>query len=119
MRAELKSLHSPDVDLESYSPADPLCFGFLLQASIGPEGQGGAESFDIQVCTPRWLIDQHDRMGSMDVIFGTHMMIVFSYDLHKIRGALERYCKRCVGDDWQKIAIKLARIGAWEYEDYH
>ena len=119
MRAELKSLHSPDIDLESFVPIDPSCFGFLLQAMIGPEGQDGAESFDIQICTPKWLLDRHDRNLCPSVVFGMHKMIVFSYDLRQIHGAIQHYCNRCVGEDWQFIVGKLARIGAWEFEDYH
>lgn len=119
MRAKLKALHSPDIDLETFSPDDPTNFGFLLQAMIGPEGQDGMESFDLEVCTPKWLMDRHLHGASPEVIFGMHMILVFSYDLHQIRGALERYCERCVGDDWPTLTTKLARLGAWEFEDYH
>ncbi len=119
MRAKLKALHSPDVDLDTFSPSDPTCFGFLLQAMIGPEGQDGSESFDIEVCTPKWLLERHGRGACPDVVLGTHMMFVFSYDLGQIRAALERYCERCFGDDWQELTQKLARLGAWEFEAYH
>jgi hypothetical protein len=119
MKAKLKSLHSPDVDLASFSPVDPTNFGFLLQAMIGPDGQEGAESFEIQVCTPKWLVDRHEQGVFPDIILGMYMMFVFSYDLRQISRTLERYCERCVGDNWQALAAKLARLGAWEYEDYH
>lgn len=119
MRAKLKALHSPDVDLETFSPADPTNFGFLLQAMIGPEGQDGADSFDIEVCTPKWLMDQHTLGASPDVVWGMNRMFVFIYDLRQIRGALDRYCERCVGEDWPALVAKLAKIGAWEFENYH
>lgn len=119
MRAELKSLHSPDIDLDTFRPDDPSKFGFLLQAMIGPEGEDGAESFDIQVCTPQWLLDRHSQGECPNVIFGAQMMVVFSYDLSQVLGALKHYCQKCVGKDWQTLASKLSRLGAWEFEDYH
>ena len=116
MRAELKSMHSPDIDLPTFWPEKPDSFGFLMQVMIGPEGQEGTESFDIQVCTPKWLIEKHKPD---DVLFGTHMLIVFEYDVQRIQGFIQRYCQRCIGNSWQDIVPKLARIGGWEFEDYH
>lgn len=118
MRAELKSLHSPDVDLESFVPAESSNFAFLLQAEIGPEGGEAADTFSFEVCTPEWLVDQHENQGSPDVVLGAHKLLVFSYDLGQIRAFLSRYCERCVGETWPKIAERLSRIGAWEFTDY-
>jgi hypothetical protein len=118
MRAELKGLHSPDVDLTSFAPVDPLSFRFLLQAMIGTEGTDGAESFDFDVCTPGWLISQHSQGNYPGAIFGRHMLIVFSYDLNAIKGATAHYCRRCIANDWEALAEKLARIGHWEFEDF-
>lgn len=116
MRAELKSLHSPDIDLTTFWPEENDCFGFLLQAMIGPEGQEGADSFDIQVCTPKWILRKY---SVTDVIFGMHMLIVFEYDLYRIREVIQNYCQRCIGDSWQEITPQLAKMGAWEFEGYH
>jgi hypothetical protein len=115
MRAQLKRLHSPDIDIDTYKPEDTTNFGFLLQAMIGPEGQDSEESFDIQVCTPDWLKSQH---SASEAVFGRHMLIVFEYDKHRIEQAIARYCERCVGNDWQEIAERLGRIGQSEFEDY-
>jgi hypothetical protein len=119
MRAKLKALHSPDIDLEAFSPTDPTSFGFLLQAMIGPEDQDGAESFDIEVCTPKWLMERQQSGAAPAVVLGTHMMFVSCFDLGQIRGELDRYCERCVGADWAALANKLASLGAWEFQDYH
>lgn len=119
MRAQLKSLHSPDVDLESFVPEDSKNFGFLLQAMIGPEGEDKSESFDIQVCTPGWLLERKERNVIPDVILGLHQVIVFSFDLQKITGALDHYCRNCVADDWAGLTAKLKCLGAWEFEGYH
>ncbi|HTH49798.1 MAG TPA: immunity 8 family protein [Candidatus Limnocylindria bacterium] len=113
MRAQLKHLHSPDVDLREYRPAEVDNFSFLLQAMIGPEGTDASESFDIVVCTPKWLSSSRN-----DPLWGRHMMIVLNYDLGKIRQIISSYCSSCVGNDWQSIASLLSRIGKWEFEDY-
>lgn len=115
MRAELKFLHSPDVDLDSYYPEDPSNFSFLLQAMIGIEGKDGHDSFDIMVYTPQWLLQHHN---DSDVVFGRHTLIVFDYDIGRLRAAISRYCEYTFGDDWLEIAERLARIGYWEFEDY-
>jgi len=114
MRAELKSIHSPDVDLSGFWPDDPTCFGFLLQAFVGPENEVGEDSFSFTICTPRWLeVEYRDR-----VTFGANHIIVTEYDLPKIKAHLARYCERCVGDTWSEVAAKVARVGRWEFEDY-
>jgi hypothetical protein len=112
----LKRLHSPDaLDLESFSPADPTCFSFLLQAMFGPEDSEGEESFDIVVCTPRWLASEVERKGLVD---GRHHLVVSQFDLAQIRSFLAGYAKNCAGNTWQEAAIKLSRLGKWEFEDY-
>lgn len=115
MRAELKEIHSPDIELESFWPEDTKNFGFYLEAMIGPEGQEGEESFGFQVCTPAWL---ETHYSETDVLFCRHMIIVFEYDVSRIKSSLSNYCERCFGETWQDIANALARIGHWEFEDY-
>jgi len=112
----LKRLHSPDVfDLKLFSPADPSCFSFLLQAMFGIEGDDGEESFDVVVCTPFWLAREVERKGTVD---GRHHLIVRTFDLDLIRSFLIGYAKTCTGKTWQEVAIKLSRLGKWEFEDY-
>jgi hypothetical protein len=114
MRAALKRLHSPDVDLSSYWPDDESNFGFLLQAFIGPENESGEESFGFTVCTPRWL----ESKAEGRIMFGAHHLIVAEYDLNAIEQHLNRHCERCIGATWQEVAMKLARVGLWEFENY-
>lgn len=86
---QLKGLYSPDVDLDSYRPDEADCFGFLLQAFFGPSDGAGRESFDILVCTPKWL----DREIGEDA-------------------------QRCSAADWEEAARRLGQLGRWEFEDY-
>jgi Immunity protein 8 len=85
MRAELKRLHSPDVDLESFSPEQPENFGFLVQAMVGPEGEDVEESFDFQICTPEWL---RPRLAEQGTMFGRFLIIVAGYNLTDVSSAI-------------------------------
>jgi len=115
MNAKLKQLYSLDFDLTTYFPPDSYNFGFWLRAMIGPTNQDGEESFDIFICTPEWLKTNH---ALSDVVWGRHFLIVFEYNLENIKQAISRYCVRCTGSSWQEVAIKLSRMGYWEFEDY-
>lgn len=116
MNAEIKLIYSLEIDdLESYSPDEPDCFGFSLRLIAGPQAQPGEESFDIQVCTPRWLLRHFPRE---EVIVGRHFLIVFEYNFPRIRGKIEKFCERCTGETWNEVASKLSRLGYWEFEDY-
>ena len=116
MIAELKRLHSPDIyDLPSYVPEVSDNFGLLLQAMIGPKGTDGEESFDVQVCTPKWLLSHHD---ATDVVLGRHYLIVFEYNYGRLVKLISSYCNECSGQTWQEIAARLGELGKWEFENY-
>lgn len=116
MEAELKRLHSPDIfDLEKYRPEDSESFCFLLQAFVGPKGEEGEESFDIEVCTPKWLATHFD---SDEVTIGQHYLIVREFNYKKISSAIEKFLNHCSGEDWKEVAGKVSRLGRWEFEDY-
>lgn len=115
MRAKLKNLSSPDVELRSYWPEDESCFGFLIEAQIGPENENNADLFQIMVCTPDWIKTKYSERKA---IWGCHMLIVFEYDLTEIEATISRYVETCMANDWHGLATKLSRIGGWEFEDY-
>lgn len=101
MNAELKRVHSPYIqNLESYMSENPEKFGFLLQAMVGPEGEDVEESFDIEVCTPKWL---EENYGQEDVVVGRHHLIVREYDFARLIGVIKKYLKQCSGEDWAEV----------------
>ena len=115
MLSEVKSIMSTDIfDLDNYRSVDNENFSFSLTVSVGPKGETGAEFFEVDVCTPKWLLDnQYD-----DVISGKGKIIVFRCDMMRILNKVKALFDGCSGKDWQDIAIKLSRIGHWEFEDY-
>lgn len=117
MKAEIISLHSPDIhNLEEFQPEQSDNFGFLLQIIISPKGVEGGESFDTIVCTPKWLLDQHDQN---EILFGRQFIIVFKYDYIKLHEAINKYIQSIEGNDWDDIAKEMCKIGKWEFENYH
>jgi hypothetical protein len=116
MKAELRVLHSPDLDdLQHGSPPDPSNFGILVQAMIGPEDEEGEESFDIVVCTPTWMAN---KVAAEGYAWGRHHLLIPRYDYPTIRDAVRALCHSVEGSDWRGVATALARYGAWEFEDY-
>jgi hypothetical protein len=116
MQAVLKGLSSTDIaDVETYLPDEEDNFGFVLRAMVGPMDGEGEESFDIIVCTPRWLLEKY---GTSDVLLGLHKLIVFKYDYLRLRQFIEKYLMHCSGDTWQEIAEKVSLLGLWEFEGY-
>jgi hypothetical protein len=114
--AELKSIISPDIiDLKSYFPEDPESFSFMLQLLIGPKNQDGAESFQVEVCTPQWL-SQH--FAEEEIIIGRHYLIVFEYNYERLINRINKYLQLCSGETWKDVAEKVGRLGLWEFEDY-
>lgn len=116
MKAMIKNIFSPDVDmLETYQPEKNDEFSFLLQLIVGPEGEEGEEAFNIEVCTPKWIIAS---CNPEDIIVGRHRLIVLEYNYERLTHFLTDFCSRCIGDDWHQVVSKVSRLGHWEFEDY-
>jgi hypothetical protein len=115
MRAELRRLHSPDVDdLATWTPPGDG-WAILVQVLAGPAGGPGEESFDLTLCTPAWLAERAARDGVVD---GRHHLVVAGYDHGRLLAYLRRRVAACEGDDWDEVGAKLGRLGRWEFEDY-
>jgi hypothetical protein len=116
IQAEVKRLHSPDVyDLATYVPDDPENFAFLLQVMVGSAGADGEDSFDVIVCTPRWL---SDRLLPTKIMLGRHHLLVKQYDNTRLLQFLISFASGCRGATWEEVALRLGRLGKWEFEDY-
>jgi len=115
MHAEIRYLHTPDIDPGTFVPDDPERFAFLVQLIAGPAGEKGEESFDFEVCTPGWLREQARLEGPLN---GRHHVIIDTFNWPALQSYFQRLVNRCHGQDWHEIAAKLSRYGHWEFEDY-
>jgi hypothetical protein len=115
MQAALKGLYSDVTDLKTYCPTEENNFGVLVRVMVGPMDGQGEESFEVFVCTPRWLSEKY---SDAEILLGLHKLIVFRYDYMRIQQFIEKYLMRCTGDSWHEIALKVNLLGRWEFEDY-
>jgi hypothetical protein len=116
MKAQLKRLHSPDVrDLRIFEPQNPTNFQVFVQAMVGPEGDDSYESFDLIVCTPHWLAEKIAREGP---VLGLHHIVVAGFDYAELLKFIQGFCSSCEGESWKDVAVKVALLGRWEFEDY-
>jgi Immunity protein 8 len=114
VKAVLKSLHSPDVDLVTFRPATNV-FSILVQALIGPMEGDGQESFDFVLCSPAWLAEEAKRRS---VVWGRGHLIVQHYDCEELEKAVRELCANADGPTWPTVAARLSRFTWWEFADY-
>ncbi len=108
MKSEIKSIFSPDIDmdLKEYKPIKLNDFGLLLEIDVGIENEKGADIFNIMLCSPQWLTE---NFQSEEIVLGLHYIIMFEYNYDKLYKKLQELM--CIeGKDWDEIATKLSYI---------
>jgi Immunity protein 8 len=116
MRAEVKSIDTVDGEpLEARPPAQLDNFCVWVRAMVGPRGEEGQESFDIGVCTPKWLEERCQKDG---FALGRHYLVVDGYNVPFIKKIITKLIESYEGSTWPEVGAKVARIGYWEFEEY-
>ena len=115
MKAIVRAITSPDVDLDTYRSEQPEDDGVWIRLIAGPADGPGEESFDVLVCTPLWLRRAVTVDGRQD---GRHHLIVDPMNLKLAADYLRRRFEEADAADWPTLAEKLGRLGRWEFEDY-
>jgi hypothetical protein len=115
MRARVSVWTIEGDDLESVTPIEPPYAGQWIRVLAGPEGGPGEESFDLLVCTPTWLANE---VSNHVAIVGRHHLIVEKWDAARVREIVTDLFTREQGKDWDELALRLGRLGYWEFEDY-
>lgn len=116
MRCEIKQLINDQIDdLKVHVPELVDDFSLVVRMIVGEVGGIGEESFDLVVCTPKWLERKLRQTGPL---FGYHHLLVEYYDYDAIRVAIDRFVGNVEAENWQGIAAKLRLIGSWEFDEY-
>ena len=115
MKATVRDFHSPDADVETYVPADKSDDALFIQMFVGPSDGDGEESFDLIVCTPKWLRREVRAHGP---IIGRHYLVVDVLEIGPVLAFLRAQVDALAAPTWRELALKLGRIGKWEFEDY-
>ena len=109
---ELRGLTSPDLNA-GMLPADPRACCVQVDASIGPTGQPGAESFSFSVVTPAFLV----QSGSLPR-WGRGMLIVNEFSWGAVDRALTRLLSHASRKTWGEVAAALNADLVWEFDNY-
>ena len=114
MKAEIKAYERTDnEDLSSYEAEDKQVFGFTLLFSIGVKGQEGADYFEVDVASPRYLEHLIPQP-----FFLRHIILATDYNLPEAVTLVRKYVEALDGDSWEELAGKISRVARWEFEDY-
>ncbi|CAN5279492.1 immunity 8 family protein [soil metagenome] len=116
MRAQIKAILSPDVDLATFDPPDANDVSVFLQLLVGSAGGIGEESFQLTVMTPRAL-ERELHKGALPLL-GRHYVFVERWETSAVIGWLTESIQSIEGPTWHEVGEKVARIGWWEFEDY-
>jgi hypothetical protein len=109
-------------------PSDPTDFGFHAQVLIGETSNDLSDSFDVVVCSPRWMEGQvaagrweQFRGGGLraipdSVAVGAGIWFMQRWDRADFETALRAVCEQfSPGPDWGSLASRIGRLIPWEY----
>jgi hypothetical protein len=113
---EIKSLSSPDVDVDLWQPESVQDVCFLLEIEIGEACDERRDLFHVIVATPEGL-----RMWKCDeesIITDRATIIIAYFTWKNVHNAIENIVRQCTASDWSQSVLRLQRYFRWEYEDY-
>ena len=113
---ELKSLHSPDVEVNEWKPERDSAW-FLLQLDIGIRGEVAADTFDVMIATPQGLVE-HASADTTGALVKRSTIVLQTFSWAALAQTLESILRECQAEDWCKSVLRLQRYFRWEYEDY-
>ncbi|MEU1523690.1 Imm8 family immunity protein [Nocardia rhamnosiphila] len=114
MRAELKGMHSPDVDLadpDAVWAADEV----LVQLMIGPVKGVGEEAFDLVVRA--WGSSAEGARGR-GFRPADHALELARIDTAEIRRYVQDFLRDLERPTWDALARAIDRIARWEFAHY-
>ena len=114
MRLEIKSIHSPDVNLYAWSPETWDEVYVLVELEIGEREDERCDLFQVVVATPEAL--RRRWAGERFVLAERGVLVVADYDLRVLRRELERIVQDCAASSWPDAVALLQRYFLWEYE---
>ena len=121
IRPKLMGLYSadaPEGEPAQFVPADPECCCLWVMAFVGEEGQEGHDTYQIGICTPRWLLTEGMERGYE---WGRFLLIVPRWDYGLVVRAIDELLAEAAGPDWETVSDRLARFAwaEWDSAAYH
>ncbi len=114
MKAKIKSIDlNNSIAFDDFKPENIENFSVWIAFSIGEENSNGSDLFLLNVCSPKWLIE-----NTLTPTWGRHMLILNEYDRNTIKGTVSNYLESITKDSWLSLAEEIGKFLAWEFEDY-
>lgn len=113
MRARVVSFRWPDIERRGIDDPSHACE--LLEMYVGPQGESGEERFQLTICTPAALAEQ---LHHHPFLIGRHWLFVHELRPAEVTRWLSDRIAVLEAPTWSKLAVKIERIGKWEFEDY-
>jgi Immunity protein 8 len=116
MRAELRNLHSPDLEsLEAFCPR--------RQGQLRHRGQSSHWAGRLPRRKVVRLHGLHGQVASSQptgkgVAFLHGHLLLTRWDFGLVTRAISDLCSHAEGEDWNEIATALSRLGYWEFDNY-
>jgi hypothetical protein len=114
VRLWIRSITSPNVEFDVWSPNSLEDAYFPVEVEIGEVGVEGADLFGLMVATPEGL----RRYAKKEVISERGLLVLSEFSWEIVHKALDRILRECAGDTWNESVLRLQRYFRWEYEDY-
>lgn len=116
---EIKSIHSPDVEIDLWQPDTQADVCFLLEVEIGEAGKERADVFQLMVATPEGLRQKSDIIGREFSVLSDRALVTFSeFSWRHLHQQLTVIIEKCTASSWEESVLRLQRYFSWEYEDY-
>ncbi len=80
---------------------------------IGPKGLPGEEIVLVDVSNALFLAEEARDLGPRLVV---STIVVETFSVAVVERIVREFCKTCRGSTWHDVALRLTRLGRWEYE---
>ena len=107
-------------DVSQFAPGDRSYFAVRLQVFVSDMKDGAPDSFDVTVCSPKWLVDnlghfESQSPGGGRVVIGHGLWLQERWDAEEIARTIQTLVASVTGEDWRDLANWLGRSIPWEF----
>jgi hypothetical protein len=116
MRAQVSSVMTIDHgSLAAVQFDDPTDAAQWVRVIAGPDNGPGEESFDLFVCTPRWLQKKVQDDGP---VIGIHHVIAGRWVADQVEAFVRSMIESEIAEDWAHLGDRIGRLAHWEFDSY-
>lgn len=115
---EIRSVHSPDVEVGAWEPEESGAASFLVEVELGERGTPGADVFQAMIATPAGLTSERRCSEAPALISCRALLVLPEFSWDAVSDAIESVVAGCAASDWADSVANLQTYFHHEYEDY-